>query len=293
MRTLVAGWFSFEHMGATAGDLLARDLVGDWLHEAGEPFDVAVAPPFTGGVDWRAVEPTTYSRIVFVCGPFGNGPPVTDLLQRYEHCRWVGVNLSMLQPIEEWNPFDALLARDSSRSAHPDISFLANTPRVPVIGVVLVEPQREYKDRALHEAANDAIARLVSRRDAALVRIDTRLDANDTGLRSPAEIESLIARMDAVVTTRLHGTVLALKNGVPALPIDPIKGGAKISRQVGVIGWPLRFCADDLDDRDLDRALDWCLSSHARETARRCATTARSMLEVPVETLRSEFRGRQ
>lgn len=291
MKTLVTGWFSFEQMGATAGDLLARDLVGNWLFDAGEPFDVAVAPPFTGGVDWRAVEPAAYSRIIFVCGPFGNGPPVTELMERYAHCRWVGVNLSMLQPVEEWDPFDVLLARDSSHSANPDISFLSNTPPVPVIGVVLVEPQHEYKDRALHEAANEAIARLLGRREAAVVHIDTRLDVNGTGLRSPAEIESLIARMDAVVTTRLHGTVLALKNGVPALPIDPIKGGAKISRQVGVVGWPLRFCADGLDDQDLDRALDWCLSPEARETARECAKTARSLLEVPVSTLRSEFLG--
>ena len=26
MRILVAGWFSFEDMGATAGDIIARDI---------------------------------------------------------------------------------------------------------------------------------------------------------------------------------------------------------------------------------------------------------------------------
>ena len=36
MKTLVAGWFSFEQMGASAGDLLARDLVCEWL-EARRP----------------------------------------------------------------------------------------------------------------------------------------------------------------------------------------------------------------------------------------------------------------
>ena len=44
MRTLVVGWFSFETMGTTAGDLLARDLVCRWLSGAGVTFDVAAAP---------------------------------------------------------------------------------------------------------------------------------------------------------------------------------------------------------------------------------------------------------
>ena len=45
--------------------------------------------------------------------------------------------------------------------------------------------------------------------------------------------------MDVVITTRLHGTVLALKNGVPVIPIDPIADGAKITLQVKSLNWPL------------------------------------------------------
>ena len=60
-------------MGATAGDLLARDVVCRWLRESGVPHDVALAPPFRGGVDWRAVDPRAYRHVVFVCGPFGDG----------------------------------------------------------------------------------------------------------------------------------------------------------------------------------------------------------------------------
>lgn len=41
MRVLVAGWFSFEYMGATAGDLAVRDLASDWLSHAGIEHDVA------------------------------------------------------------------------------------------------------------------------------------------------------------------------------------------------------------------------------------------------------------
>ena len=98
MTVLVAGWFSFEGMGATAGDLLVRDVACAWLDEARRSYAVATAPPFTGGVDWRTVEPREYEQVVFVCGPFGNGPPVDVFLERFGHARLAGLNLSMLEP---------------------------------------------------------------------------------------------------------------------------------------------------------------------------------------------------
>ena len=275
MRALVTGWFSFEQMGATSGDLLARDLACEWLREAGWEHDVAHAPPFRGGVDWRSVDASDYSLLVFVCGPFGENELVHDFLERFKHCRKVGLNLSMLQPLEEWNPFDLLLERDSSATSRPDITFLASGNRVPAVGVVLVHPQEEYKAKAMHDSANQAVHRLLGSRELAAVAIDTRLDLNATGLRTPGEVESLIARMDAVVTTRLHGTVAAIKNGVPPVVIDPIAGGAKVKRHADTIGWPVAFTADSLNDEELERALDFCLSAAGRAEAERCRQRAR------------------
>jgi hypothetical protein len=274
MKSLVVGWFSFERMGATAGDLLARDLVCGWLDSAGHSYDVALAPPFPDGVDWRSVDPQTYSHVVFVCGPFGNGWPITDFLSRFAECRLIGLNLSMIESLDAWNPFDLLLERDSTADVRPDITFLSHQAQVPVVGVVLVHPQSEYKRMGLHYTADDAVYRLVTSREVSVVAIDTRLDLNGTGLRSPAEVESLIARMDVVVTTRLHGLVLALKNGVPALAIDPIAGGAKIRRQAEAIGWPIVFTADTLTDEVLQKAFDYCLTTSARATVRKCRERA-------------------
>jgi hypothetical protein len=274
---LVAGWFSFEQMGATAGDLIARDVACAWLDEAGRSYDIALAPPFAEGVDWRAVDPAAYSDVVFVCGPFGNGWPLTDFLARFRSSRLVGLNLSLLEPLEAWNPFDFLLERDSSRTSRPDLTFAAPPTSVPVVGVVLVHPQREYK-RGLHQEANAAIERLLSSRELARVSIDTRVDENSGGLRTTAEVESLVARMDAVVTTRLHGLVLALKNGVPALAIDPVAGSAKLARQAATLGWPNVFTADALSDEALAEALDRCLSPEGRKAAAQSAARARTML---------------
>jgi hypothetical protein len=279
VKVLVAGWFSFEQMGATAGDLIARDLVCDWLGSVGRVFDVALVAPFEGGVDWRAVDPSAYSHVVFVCGPFGNGPPVTEFLSRFGDRRLVGVDLTMIEPLDAWNPFDLLLERDSSRATRPDIAFLSTRLLVPVVGLVLMHSQPMHGKRDHHGHANAKLERLAATRDLAVVRIDTRLDENTTELRTAAQVESLIARMDVVLTTRLHGTVLALKNGIPAVVVDPVGGGAKISRQAAVVGWEHCFLSD-VDDAELERALDYCLTEDARAEARACAMRARAALEA-------------
>jgi Polysaccharide pyruvyl transferase len=62
---------------------------------------------------------------------------------------------------------------------------------------------------------------------------------------SSAEIEYAISRMDVVLTTRLHGVVLAIKNEVPPIAVDPIGRGGKIMRQA----------RDDV----LEQAFDYCL----------------------------------
>jgi polysaccharide pyruvyl transferase WcaK-like protein len=121
----------------------------------------------------------------------------------------------------------------------------------------------------------------------AAVPIDTRLDMNATRLRTPAEVESLIARMDVILTTRLHGMVFALKNGVPAVAIDPIAGGAKVRRQAETIGWPAIFTTDGLTDEALGEAFDYCLTSPARAKATECSERARTIAQTVREKLLS------
>ncbi|HSH58424.1 MAG TPA: polysaccharide pyruvyl transferase family protein [Acidimicrobiales bacterium] len=263
-RALVAGFFSFRRGAATAGDLLARDVTCEWLDEAGLPYDVAVAPPFVGGVDWRAVDPRRYSHLIFVCGPFLDDRGQRALLGRFPHCRLLGLNLSMLAPGGR-NPFDVLLERDSPNTGRPDITLCSSSPKVPVVGFCLREHAEGTRE------AHAAIRRLLNGREMSVVEIDTRLDTNTTGLRSAAEVESLLARMDVVVTTRLHGMVLALRNGVPVIAIDPQPGGQKIRRQAETIGWPLVFNGEALTDESLQEAFSFCLTPAAREAARECA----------------------
>jgi polysaccharide pyruvyl transferase WcaK-like protein len=134
--------------------------------------------------------------------------------------------------------------------------------------------------------AHDAVERLIASRDMAVVHIDTRLDQNSRGLRTPSEIESLIARMDVVVTTRMHGMVLALKNGVPAVVIDSVAGGAKITRQAKAIGWPCVMGVEALTDGAVAEAFAYCLTLNARDKAKECSDAARRA----VEEVRRQFK---
>ena len=76
--------------------------------------------------------------------------------------------------------------------------------------------------------------------------------------------------MESVITTRLHGMVLALKNGVPAIAIDPEDGGFKIRRQAEEIGWPVVHTVDRLDPAAWNASLAFCLTEDARALAVSC-----------------------
>ena len=194
----------------------------------------------------------------------------------------------MLESLEAWNPFDLLLERDSSRTARPDLSFLAMNVKAPVVGVVLIDTQTEYASSALHVTANEAILEFVASRDIAAVRIDTRLDVNRTGLASAAQIESLIARMDVVLTTRMHGLVLSLKNGVPVVAVDSVAGGAKVTRQAQTLAWPY-ISAEAVSGDTLDAAFRYCLTPEAKARTQECARRAHALLQNAAEAFYAEF----
>lgn len=289
MKVLLAGWFSFDNMGATAGDIIARDIIGQWLTEANIEYHVAdcAAFPYVNGIHWQKANPDEFTDLLFVCGPFGNGWPVTEMLAHFSNCRLTGINLSLMEALSVWNPFTLLLERDSSRKTNPDITFWGAPPTVPVVGVILAHKQKEYGARSLHDEANKKIEELLNTIEAARVSIDTSLLDNTGGLRTAGEVEAMIAKMDLVITTRLHGTVLSIKNGVPVIPIDPIKGGAKISLQVKELNWPVSFNADSLDMASLSAAFQYCLSEQARLKALDCAELAGKKIKTIKETLLS------
>jgi hypothetical protein len=284
MHVLVAGWFSFEKMGATAGDIIACNVLCNWLQKANISFDVAYAPPFEGGVNWQQTVTAQYSHIFFVCGPFGNGWPITDFLDHFSGVKLIGLNLSLLQSLEEWNPFDLCYERDSSSLHRPDITFASTSKKIPVVGIILAHQQKEYGDRSKHPMVDKVIKGFIASKHVVRINIDTCIENNEGGLKTAEEVESLIAKMDLVITTRLHGLALSIKNGVPVVAIDAVEGGAKVSVQAKSIRWPLIFSTNVSND-DLEKAFLYCLSDEARMLALKCAGEASKQIDELGEEL--------
>jgi hypothetical protein len=195
----------------------------------------------------------------------------------------------MVLPLEQWNPFHVLIERDSGRTTRPDITFLQDTGSVPVLELCTIGRQREYGRRQRHDEAVAQFRQLIAQRGVAAVEIDTRWpkERNSGGLGSPAEVMSVIRRMDALLTNRLHGMVYALKAGVPVLALDPVLGGDKVTAQAKVLGWPAVSTVEEASPDWLTDKLDWCLSLEGRKAAGAISARAHGLLSGLPDELRS------
>lgn len=274
VRVLVTGWFSFVHGEATAGDVLAAEAVGSALRSAAISYDTAWSPVFRpGGLRLDDASPDRYTHLVFTCGPV-RGEQVAGLHERYASCRRIAVGVTVIDGADpEAAGFDLILARDGHQ-ARPARDLAEAVPSaggqpVPVAGVVLATGQGEYGERRRHDLVAGRLTRWLGSKACAPVPLETRLDTRDWRLCStPGAFMSLVSRLDLVVTTRLHGLVLALRAGVPALAVDPVAGGAKVTAQARAWRWPGILAAEDTADRArLDAQWDWCLSAAGRGAA--------------------------
>ncbi|GGL81762.1 polysaccharide pyruvyl transferase [Streptomyces fumigatiscleroticus] len=278
-RVLVTGWFSFLHGEATAGDVLALRRVEEVLREAGLPYDVVWSPGFRAGAPhFEDVDPAAYTHLVFVCGPV-HGPQVEEVHRRFAHCVRVAVGVSVVDPgSPAVTGFDRVLARDGTGAEPtPDLAARAPEPPArPVVGVVLTHGQHEYGRQRRHEEVAAALTGWLAGKDCARLELETRLDAHDWRLcGTPAQLEAVLTRLDLVVTDRLHGLVLALRAGTPALAVDPVAGGAKVTAQARACGWPALVPAERLTEETLERWWEWCLGA-GRERARRAGAGFRA-----------------
>lgn len=271
---LIAGWFSYRNACATFGDTEAMHAVAGWLAEAGVPFEIA-CDPVNGedGLDIDSLEPSRYSLFIFVCGPWK--PVDRKLLDRFSHCRKIGVNLTLESPTHLDHGFDYLLARDMPGQQRADIVFSRSLPELPLVGIVQVHPQKMYGDRQRHARIAAAIDDYIQRRRIVAINLDTLHLDNPVGIGSAIEYENIVSRLDAVITTRLHGLVFALKKGVPAVAIDAIAGGAKLTAQAQALDWPVILDGDTVDADAIDTAVLRCLESGMHDALERSLTTAR------------------
>jgi hypothetical protein len=271
-RLLLTGWFSFLDGEATAGDVLAQRLVSEALTAKGIHHDTAWSPGFRpGALSLETARPDDYDTLLFVCGPL-HGHQVTGLHHRFASCRRLAAGVSV---IDAGDPavtgFDVVIPRDGT-PADPVADLAATAPlgpEPPVVGVVLAAGQGEYGTRRMHTSVNDALRHWLHSMDCTIVEADTRLAVDDWRLcATPEQFLALVGRLDLVVTTRLHGLVLALRRGTPVIAVDPVGGGAKVRAQGHALRWPAVLAPDDIDPTVLGRWWTWALSDEGRAAAR-------------------------
>lgn len=260
-RALVAGHFSIPGGGGTFGDLEAKEMVCRWLSEANIEFDVASNnEDGFDGLKLDLVDETHYGIFIFVCGPWYPQQSVPSmLLAKFGHCVKIGVNLTVFGPGNAG--FDYLLSRDSPTEMRADIAFARQEELLPVVGVLLVERQKAYGIRQRHGYVKQIITEYIETGEAAPVWLDTNANHNLMGIKTSRQFESILRRTDVVITNRLHGLVLSLKNSVPVIAIDAVSGGGKVTAQAKSLGWPLLIEAEDLSVDKLRQSVRTCLDS--------------------------------
>ncbi|WP_216207399.1 polysaccharide pyruvyl transferase family protein [Amycolatopsis aidingensis] len=272
MRVLVTGWPSFEHGEATAGDVLGMTRVHATLTGAGIAADLAWSPGFRPGEPGLAgFDPDRYTHLVFACGP-AHGWQLRELHERYARCLRIAVGVSVLdQEDPAVTGFHRVLARDDGVRARADLSVAAPVRPVPVAGVVLAPRQPEFADLRRHDQVHTALTGWLSAQDCALLELDTRLSGHEwRRCATPDQFAAVLSRVDVLATSRLHGLVFALGQGVPVLAVDPVAGGGKVTAQASVLGWPAVVGAGEaVLPGAFDRLWRWCLSAEGRAAAQR------------------------
>lgn len=260
-KALVVGHFSVPGGGGTFGDIESQELVCRWLSQANVEYDVASnLEDGVDGIRLTDVDDTKYSIFIFVCGPWYPYKKIPSLLlERFNHCIKIGINLTIF---EEGNAgFDYLLSRDDLENNRVDIAFGCKVEPVPVVGIVLTYRQSAYGNKQRHLYARKIIDEFLEENNVLPVWLDTVVNHNEAGLRSSQEYESLIGKLDIIITNRLHGLVLSLKNSVPVVAIDAIAGGAKVTAQARAFGWPYLIPVEKLDAISLRECVQGCLST--------------------------------
>lgn len=260
-RALVVGHFSIPGGGGTFGDIEAQELVCTWLSEAQIEFDVASnTEDGVTGLKIEQVDERKYGIFIFVCGPWYPHKAIPSLLlKKFSHCLKIGVNLTTYE--HGTSDFDYLLARDNPDEVNVDIAFANKVNLLPVVGIALVERQAAYGKQQRHLYVKQIIHEYLESDEVAPIWLDTIAHNNKAGIKNSRQFESIIRKADIIITNRLHGLVLGLKNSVPVIVIDAVAGGGKVTAQAKVLGWPLLIPAEALTVEKLRETVRMCLKT--------------------------------
>lgn len=275
-------WWGSGPQGATLGDLLAVRNLSAALAERGHAHSIVTHPRFAEPGHLVVDDPARLARgietIVFVCGPLINTSRLSFLFDRFPQARKLAVGVSVLPHEQSFNRrFDGFVARDGMSPSHFDLAIASIQPPSPPpsgrpvrAGLCFRGPQKEHRSAAcLSERAEAMLSGVAERFGLEAVPFSTVLGSR----RSAADVEEHFRSVDVVLTTRLHGSLLALAAGKPVIAIDQIAGGAKLLPVVGRTGWPHAMAVDSVSEEGVATILrslldDWPVAEVAQAQCR-------------------------
>lgn len=269
---LLFWWGSYGFKGGpTLGDLLAVNNLSSRLGKLG--LDHAVVShtelKFSGHLlvdDVYAIRPAR--KFVFVCGPITENRELGDLLSIHRAATKIAAGVSVLANHAKMNRrFDRIVGRDGSDPSHFDLAVAETVAPIQdaplkTAGICLRGPQDEYgADRKGMSLQAEAVFReIMSKNQLQPVVIDTVLSAQNDAAMIDANLQS----SDIIMTTRMHGALLALAAGKPVIAIDQVPGGAKVTAVIEKTGWPYVFKAEAVSAEAIQSVLDRLRSSDWR-----------------------------
>lgn len=305
-RVALSWWGSIPDGGPTVGDLLALKAAHDEI--AREGFNSLVlcdgafahhVAPFASIGELIA---DRYDAFVWICGPLIAGSSrFRDLFNRFEGLPRIAAGVSVLPPnvADHFNNFDVCIARDGLDKTYGDLALAAPAAesgafegsqavsKTRSLALCLRGAQREYGPGSCDDKRVDALCdRIVTATGLDPSRIETRLDRSGAAL---ARMELQFQTAGLVVSSRLHGALLALRYGTPVVAIDQIKGGGKVSEVLSRLGWPWVYradCADPAEIQDAARALlDGDVTQRIATTRKAAEDEARTALRALTQNL--------
>jgi hypothetical protein len=292
-KVAIGWWGSLCSRNGTVGDCWAVHNVAQWLLHNSVDVDVISGPtwPYKNIVSmpFELVDARKYDMFIWVCGPLVPDEQIIKMISEFKDHRRIAVGVSKLAEMNDINSlFDRIIARDSMDEVTFDLAldpryFPARLdPKLKKNTAVLLslvsyehwfDAQHDDSQRvarafgeAMHNLRLDPIR-----------FVDTRLTSQD-----PIEIARPFAETSFVLTTRLHGALLAIQNEVPFVAVEQNANSTKISTIIrGRLGWPCVLPIADIAPSTVEAAITQakCLASRGamakfRESAERLSEEA-------------------
>jgi hypothetical protein len=250
LKVLLAfcGTLDFRCSYTTIGDIMAVYNVALKLKQYGIDFDIAYQNHHLLDfnhfcVDIRQIIPNNYSDLLYVCGPISHTAKKLSEIFIKQKRTAIGVSAATAIPTDF---FHKVYVRDSQEETNFDLAIadigfphlhINEEKRRPGLAICLVGSQSEYGiNNGSNLFAQELAVLLNDINKINKVFVNTLIKPSS---KNPLDAELDIQCCSITLTNRMHGALLSIYHRLPVIAIDQIRHGAKVTRILNKINWPV------------------------------------------------------